>query len=397
MIKPIATKPKWLAGLIILVIVILPIVGCTLANQLPVISSITANNEGEINPGDNYQIECIAQDPDGDELTYAWTVDDGTISGKGPTVTWTAPEAPGTYNIGVEVSDGRDGIAIEQLTIEVLAPNQPPVVESLTAEQQRVEEASNTPITCSASDPDGDELSYVWTASGGTISGEGPAVTWTAPDEYGTYTIMVEVSDGRDGIATEQLTIEVLAPNQPPVISSLTANYEGEINPGDSYQIECIAQDPDGDELTYAWTAYDGTISGEGPTVTWTAPDEYGTYTIMVEVSDGRDGIATEQLTIEILAPNHPPVISNLTTDCPRVRPTRTAVIVCTASDPDGDGLTYTWTAYDGIISGGGSTVIWTAPNEYGTYTITVTVTDGAGGEVSESISIIVCGCGSAC
>lgn len=186
--------------------------------------------------------------------------------------------------------------------------------------------------------------------------------------------------------------------NQLPVISSLIANYEGEINPSDSCQIECVASDQDEeDELSYTWTAYGGTILGEGPTVTWVAPDTFGTCTIKVEVSDGKDGIATKQLNIQVSAPNNPPFIENLTTDCPRIRPSVSATIVCAASDPDGDELNYTWSAERGGISGEGSTVTWTAPPGYGDCIITVTVTDGRGGEASETVKIQVCGCGDAC
>ena len=193
------------------------------------------------------------------------------------------------------------------------------------------------------------------------------------------------------------------AVNELPVISSLVLATEGEINPGTTAQIECTATDPEEDELSYSWSADDGTISGSGATVSWTAPDEMGTYTINVEVSDG-ENIDTDQLTITVSAPNNPPTIELLFTDCPRVKKGGTATITCEATDPDGDELTYTWSAERGNISGEGVTVYWVAPNEYGEFAITVTVSDGRGGEATESwISpctkglIIVCGCGSAC
>ena len=186
------------------------------------------------------------------------------------------------------------------------------------------------------------------------------------------------------------------AANTLPVIVSLAQTTPDEINPGGTIQIECVATDADDDELSYTWSADDGTFSGSGYRINWTAPVLTETYTISVEVSDG-NGIATDQLAITVLAPNNPPLMEPLTTDCPRVRKAGTATITCEASDPDGDELTYEWSAERGNISGEGATVSWVGPNEYGTFYITVTVTDGRGGEVSGEIDIIVCACGSAC
>ncbi len=103
---------------------------------------------------------------------------------------------------------GRGGEATKQLTINVVAINQPLVIESLATEWQ-VEKAVSSPVECVASDPDGDELSYIWSADGGNICGEGAVVTWVAPNAYGTYTITVTVTDGRGGEASKSVSIEV--------------------------------------------------------------------------------------------------------------------------------------------------------------------------------------------
>jgi hypothetical protein len=209
MIKPFSGQPKWLVALIIVVFGTLFIGGCSPENQLPVISSLIASDETMTSPSSSCQLQCTAQDPDGDKLSYTWSADDGYIGGEGSSVIWTAPDAPGAYIITVEVTDGKGGIATDQITINVVVPNHPPVIESLTAEWHRLKKASNTPITCVATDPDGDELTYTWSAEAGNFSGEGDTVTWVAPNNYGSYIITVTVSDGRGGEASDSINITV--------------------------------------------------------------------------------------------------------------------------------------------------------------------------------------------
>lgn len=209
MIKTVLVKSKWLAGLVLVTIAALLIGGGCEANLLPTISSLDIVTEGEINPGMTAQIECDASDPNEDELSYTWTADSGTISGSGSVVSWIAPEAPGTYTVSVEVSDG-DDIVTDQLTITVFAPNNTPVIESLTTDCPRVKPGGHGTITCVASDPDGDKLTYTWEAERGaisTISEDDHEVTWTAPSEYGYYLITVTVSDGRGGeVSSSEVT-----------------------------------------------------------------------------------------------------------------------------------------------------------------------------------------------
>jgi hypothetical protein len=209
MIKSVSRKPKGLAIFIILLAIATFFIGGCAANQMPVISNLSVNSEAEINPGVSCQIKCTASDPDEDELSYIWSANGGDIVGIGSSITWMAPDSPGTYTINVEVSDGREGIATEQLTINVLAPNTPPIIESLTAEWVKLKKASNTPITCIASDPDSDQLIYTWSADAGNFSGEGDTVTWVAPNDYGTYPISVTINDGRGGEDIDSLEITV--------------------------------------------------------------------------------------------------------------------------------------------------------------------------------------------
>jgi hypothetical protein len=91
-----------------------------LANDRPAIISLGAESEG-VPPLGSCQIVCHAADPDGDddELSYNWSADGGGITGDGATVTWTAPNSEGSYNIAVTVTDGHGGEVTHQVTITV--------------------------------------------------------------------------------------------------------------------------------------------------------------------------------------------------------------------------------------------------------------------------------------
>jgi hypothetical protein len=68
-----------------------------------------------------------------------------------------------------------------------------------------------------------------------------------------------------------------------------------------------------------------------------------------------------------------------------------TGNVVATASDPDGDSLTYQWTAPQGSF--GNSTAantFWTAPSQIGAVVITITVQDGRGGRATASVTLQV-------
>jgi len=175
--------------------------------------------------------------------------------------------------------------------------NKPPEITSLTSSAISVAPGGNCTVTCTASDPDGDTLTYQWAATGGAVSGGGSTVTWIAPAVVGGYTISVTVSDGKGETASNSLTIPVV--NTPPVIASVTPSATS-IAPESNCTITCTASDADGDALTYQWTASGGDISGEGSAVTWEAPVAEGNYTISVTVGDGKGGTASGNCVVEV-------------------------------------------------------------------------------------------------
>jgi FlaG/FlaF family flagellin (archaellin) len=301
-------KKRWLIITVIVVVAVLVAVllDMMLANHRPAITSLEAPER--VLPSETCQIVCTALDRDGDELSYNWSASGGNITGTGASVNWTAPDSVGSYNVTVSVTDGRGGEVMKQVTI-IARANEQPIITSLVADAEWTLLGSTLQLMCTASDPDGDELSYEWSTTGGDISGTGAVVNWTAPEEVGIYDITVVVKDGHGSSDTDSLTISV-ATEQPPVIEDLlvtaehcyllTYSWGYKVGKGQEYHIECVVADT-GIELVYDWSCDGGEISGEGHTITWTAPTTSGDVTVTVIVSDITGNMASKSIYLQVV------------------------------------------------------------------------------------------------
>jgi peptidoglycan-associated lipoprotein len=76
-----------------------------------------------------------------------------------------------------------------------------------------VEVGRTSTVTADATDPDGDRLTYKWTAPAGTFTNPADRQTpWTAPMQEGPVQLTVQVDDGRGGTASANVTIQVIRP-----------------------------------------------------------------------------------------------------------------------------------------------------------------------------------------
>jgi hypothetical protein len=182
-----------------------------------------------------------------------------------------------------------------------------PVIHFLIAEKQ-VNPAGTLQIRCLATGNNGDALSYKWSATGGEIQGEGDSITWLAPPAEGDYAITVVVSNDKGSQATGSVNIEVTSsPPQYPVVKSVTCEdcRNGiEASRYKQYTIQCDAEDPNGDKLTYQWLATMGKFEtmgfGEGSYVTWHTSDQSGNALIKVIVTNTKGKQAEGYLSINI-------------------------------------------------------------------------------------------------
>ena len=75
------------------------------------------------------------------------------------------------------------------------------------------------------------------------------------------------------------------------------------MQPGQTSKCNSQATDPDGDAVTYRWTAPQGTFNpADAANTTWTAPNQAGPVVLTVTAADGRGGTATSNVTVTVAA-----------------------------------------------------------------------------------------------
>jgi len=206
-----------------------------------------------------------------------------------------------------------------------------------------------------------------------------------------------------------------ITPPPPTVPQPEIRNIVGipEWNPNVENTLLCAAIDPDGNILTYTWTAEKGIIKGEGQKVIWVPPGEIGEYEITVKVSNGKGGEASFSKRLAVVNPPPPPVdktiylkltppATNVATASGRVGGLSTSEIQCVVPSVDPSEFTYTWAANagklmaDGLNEGKADRVGWIAPNQAGQYMVGVLVTDKAGNKAMGEVNFEVLCCGRA-
>jgi len=160
------------------------------------------------------------------------------------------------------------------------------------------------PVRANASDPDGDALTYVWSANGGHVEGTADTARWTPGDAApGTYAITARVDDGHGGNASCSANVRVEPrPLRPPTMTC--SADRSSVMPGERVNVTADANSPEGFPLEYTWRTNGGQVSGSGSRVqldtTGLAPGEYA---VSSRVSDGHGGAADCVAGVNVAAP----------------------------------------------------------------------------------------------
>jgi hypothetical protein len=180
-----------------------------------------------------------------------------------------------------------------------------------------------------------------------------PPISTVNTASVGTYDVTYSCVDGEGNHATDvsrRVTVQAESnTNTPPQVS---AGPDREVLEGESITLTgATATDPDGDELTYAWTSdptdavnFNNTENSLNPSVTAAPGTNLDSATLTLTVNDGFTDVTDDMvLTLSDVAVNNPPIVE-AGPDREVLEGESITLTGATATDPDGDGLTYTWT-----------------------------------------------------
>ncbi|MBX2999576.1 MAG: tandem-95 repeat protein [Caldilineaceae bacterium] len=364
-------------------------------NDAPTLDDV---DDEMMDEGATLTVTVTAGDPDGDALTltagnlpsFASFIDNG--DGTGSISFAPGYVDSGVYdNIGVTVSDGELS-ASNSFTLTVNNVNRAPVAVDQTL---ITDEDSSLPITLTATDADGDALTFsvVNTPTHGTLSGSAPDLTYTpAPNYHGEESFTFMASDGSidSNIATVSITINPV--NDAPTLQ--TPRSALEVNEGETATVDGIFDDMDGDAITL--TASVGNVIGNADgSWTWSFVTSDGpgeSQPITISADDGNGGSAEVSFGLTVLNLN--PIAVD---DSASVNEKTAVAIAVLANDSDVPADTLTITALGmpshgtAAVSGQPSAVIYTPTlNFSGSDVFTYTVSDKDGGSATATVTVTV-------
>jgi len=247
-------------------------------NRPPV---LTSPGDKSTNENQLLTFTLFASDPDGDTITYSMvgTPTGATLNSTTGVFNWTPDYMQaGSYTVTFTATANAQSDS-KAISITVNNVDRAPVLAS--PGNQTVNENTSLAFTLSATDLDGDTITYsmAGTTTGATLIGN--AFNWTPTyDQAGVYTVVFTATSNA---LTDSKTISITVNNvdRPPVLTSPGSQT---VNENVLLTFTLSATDPDGDTITYsmAGTATGLTLNTTTGVFSWT-PDytQAGVYSVI--------------------------------------------------------------------------------------------------------------------
>ncbi len=300
--------------------------------------------------------------------------------------------SPDFYTVKIEAGQTVNNINFGNKKIDQLIPNEAPVFTSTAPTTAQIGKLLT--YQAKATDANNDVLTYslLTKLEGMAVDSRTGILIWQPKQsQIGNNRVVLRVSDGKGGLTTQEFIIKTRGINTPPQIIS-SPNTFALLN--NSYGYEVRGTDPDNDTLTYSLiNAISGmTINANTGLIEYT-PNQLGTQTVEIQVTDGFGGSNIQSYQLQIL--------ENLSNRLPTITSTPQILIGSgslykydvNATDPDNTTITYGLTNKpDGMtIDANTGLISWqTQPSINGDFQVTVSATDTDGGKAYQNYYVKV-------
>jgi hypothetical protein len=256
-----------------------------------------------------------SRDVDGNTLTYSWSIASKPSGSSAPLTNPTSynptftPDVGGNYVIWLVVNDGTESSAPAVITVKVSATT--PTANA--GADQIVKQGATVSLDGSASsDPNGKTLTFIWSFES-IPSGSAAILTNSASDAptfiadcIGKYIVKLVVNNGDEDSQPDSVVVRV--GSSKPIAD---AGSNRKVSAPGSVRIDgSKSGDPQGREITYAWTLTSkpqGSIASIG-NPTEAAPvlvtDKTGNYVAQLIVSNGVQSSDPDSVTVSVGASN---------------------------------------------------------------------------------------------
>lgn len=290
-----------------------------------------------------------------------------------------------------------------RLSGTVPPPNQPPTV-SVGANASYIAGTTSAPLDATATDPEGQSMTYSWIkTSGGSVvinNSTTKNATVTGMTDNNTYSFQFTATDAQGAATTASKSITIAAANVPPTV---TMGSNQNLSQGASTgTITATSADSDGTLSSGTWSQLSGpntagianpNDASPGSSSTGLTGLITGTYTFKYQVVDNNGAIASGTVNVTVPAVNVTPVV---TPNPPYIllNSATSTTISATSTDQDGTISTRLWTQLSGpntatiVSSSSASTVV--SGLIVGTYIFLHTATDNSGGQGSATVTVEV-------
>lgn len=357
-------------------------------NRTPVANNQTVDTTQDI----PVPVTLTGSDADGDPLTFSVATNpaNGTLSGTAPNLLYTPN--PGYFGLDpftFNVNDGLNGSTTPGVLTVNVVKNTRPVA---TPQNLSTPEDTGLDITVSGTDADGDTLAYtvLTSTTNGALTGTAPNLHYQPnPNYHGGDSFTFQVNDGKGGLNTATVTIDVTSVNDVPVAHG--QSFSLSVNTTKSFTAD--VSDGDGDALSFTPTTAlaHGVLTGTFPNLTY-VPDTgfIGDDTLVYDVSDGNGGTASATIVFHVTPTNQPPVAGSATVN---TNEDTAKSFSLNASDPEGGAISIAivQSPAHGSLSGTAPALTYTPNPDYnGPDTFKFTVTDDQDHVSTGTISINV-------